>query len=125
VSYDAYIRSSTWAKIRQLRIKFDENKCQTCGNTENLEVHHVYDGPPDFNYLATLGKEKLLELITLCRICHEAITDGVRRRRHSHTKYPTFKKEQYGKNVQNSRDSSYADAQWPTLRPTKRVDQVP
>jgi len=35
-------------------------KCKSCGSTENLERHH-----PDYS--------KPLEIITLCRICHNKL----------------------------------------------------
>lgn len=80
--YSQYMVSATWAEKRQERLDVDGYCCQTCGSCEDLEVHHKYAGPPLFHYPYRLGKERLSDLITLCRHCHEAITDSVRRRKH-------------------------------------------
>jgi len=80
--YSKYMASEIWAEKRQQRLDVDGHCCQTCGCCEDLEVHHKYGGPPLFYYPYPLGKERLSDLITLCRHCHEAITDSVRRRKH-------------------------------------------
>lgn len=52
----------------------DNHKCQTCLSVEDLEVHHkTYE---------RLGDELPEDLITLCRECHHAITEVIRRRRY-------------------------------------------
>lgn len=143
MDYQTYINSSEWASLRAVRLDFDAHKCRTCGESENLEVHHVYRGPPDFLYPAKLGEETLADIITLCKFCHEAITDSVRRRRskthpplaivketslqlrevkpsnHPQLKGVGKKDEAY---IQNQRSSASVDAQCPTLRSVKRMD---
>lgn len=72
--YAKYINSETWRKKRQARLKMDGNKCRTCHSKERLEIHHVtYE---------RFGDEDLDDLITLCRQCHEAITNSIRDRRY-------------------------------------------
>lgn len=63
--YDEYIHSEAWSKKRQERLRIDGFKCQRCGATEKLEVHHV-----TYN---TLGNENMNDLITLCELCHTKI----------------------------------------------------
>ena len=138
MDYHAYINSSQWSNLRSIRIEFDNFKCRTCGNSEDLEVHHVYKGPPNFPYPANLGEETLADIITLCKFCHEAITDSVRRRREKFypslclidevilskreskkDSYPQLKGIENEKNIQNQRSEARAYAQFPTLRSTE------
>lgn len=123
MQYAEYIQSNQWKIIRKMRLKVDGYQCQTCGDNIDLEVHHKYAGPPHFKYAAILGKEKLEELITLCKICHEAITSCVRQKRYLVGNEPKLKGViTNGKNFPNKRDSTYANAQCPVIRPVKRVD---
>ena len=69
------MQSDKWKHKRLLRLKVDRFKCRTCSNTEDLEVHHV-------SY-QNLGNEDLEDLITLCKDCHNAITNVIRQRRYS------------------------------------------
>ena len=38
--YKAYVNSATWKKKREKRLKLDGYRCQHCGATARLEVHH-------------------------------------------------------------------------------------
>ena len=61
-------QSKEWRKIRQQRLAKDNFRCQNkhwWPATKNLHVHHC-------NY-NNLGNEKLSDLITLCRSCHNKI----------------------------------------------------
>jgi 5-methylcytosine-specific restriction endonuclease McrA len=64
--YEKYLKSPEWQKKRSERLKIDNYKCQRCGYSYCLQVHHLnYD---------TLGHEDVYkDLITLCRPCHEEI----------------------------------------------------
>ena len=65
VDYNKYMKSPEWAKKRKERLELDGYKCQMCGTTEKLEVHHIkYD---------TLGNENMDDLITLCEHCHTKV----------------------------------------------------
>lgn len=72
-SYEAYIKSPEWAERRQRRIEFDGGKCQTCGRTTDLQVHHR-----NYDHIGT--EEEFADLITLCSACHKRIHKG----RHFH-----------------------------------------
>ena len=64
--YYNYINSKEWAAKRTQRLNLDNYKCQKCGETRNLEVHHL-------NYIR-FGNENInTDLITLCRECHRQI----------------------------------------------------
>lgn len=41
----------------------DDNRCQECGSTEDLSVHHLIPRRES-------GTHKLCNLVTLCRSCH-------------------------------------------------------
>lgn len=72
--YRKYIQSEAWQRKREEVIRRDGGKCVLCDSTECLEVHHRnYD---------RLGNEDLADLTTLCRECHEIVTDMLRRRRY-------------------------------------------
>lgn len=73
--YEKYINSPEWKHKRLARLKLDKFRCRTCGSEEDLECHHV-----SYEYL---GNEPLSDLITLCKICHEAITSSIRERRYN------------------------------------------
>lgn len=66
--YKLYIESEDWARLRRQRFEIDRHECRTCGSKQQLEVHHV-------RYPTMLGHENVgLDLITLCHLCHEAIS---------------------------------------------------
>jgi hypothetical protein len=75
-SYGKYLHSRAWVVKRRERLALDDYRCRTCGvSTGPLEVHHVtYE---------RLGDENVeTDLITLCRGCHLAITESLKRRRY-------------------------------------------
>ena len=61
-----YLQSQKWRDKRSLVIQRDK-RCQLCGATSQLEVHHL-----SYKHLA---QEPLEELITLCRTCHQTRHD--------------------------------------------------
>lgn len=68
--YIEYIASKVWRKKRRRVFYRDKHKCQECGATRWLQVHHLT--------YKRLFREPLSDLITLCRDCHKAahgITD--------------------------------------------------
>ena len=129
MTYEEYIASSTWAK-RAARIhKRDRNQCQTCLSTENLEVHHkTYE---------RLFNEPDGDLITLCVICHEAITNSIRARRYDLREYhpqdvvrllPERIEINHGlpiPDIQDFRCCAPDPPQRPTGRSAERVDETP
>jgi 5-methylcytosine-specific restriction endonuclease McrA len=54
----------------------DSWRCQNCGTSENLQVHHI-------QARSKLGPDSLENLITLCAGCHEALhrNPGISRRK--------------------------------------------
>jgi len=73
--YEAYIASPEWNMKRAFVLKRDGRRCRLCGDGQRLEVHH-----PPFTY-DDLGNEPPGQLITLCRQCHEVVTNELHRRR--------------------------------------------
>jgi hypothetical protein len=76
-TYSEYLKSNHWHNLR-LRYYasklFTKNKrfpsgCHCCGFTGNLELHHR-----TYKYI---GKERLQDLIPLCRRCHQDTHDLV------------------------------------------------
>tara|TARA_R110000851_G_C12777594_1_gene534934 strand:+ start:47 stop:589 length:543 start_codon:yes stop_codon:yes gene_type:complete len=61
--YQSYLKTKEWYKIRNLSLKYSEYKCSRCGNSENLQTHHL-------NY-NNLGNEEISDLITVCNSCHK------------------------------------------------------
>lgn len=59
-----YYRSDTWEKIMKRKIKSTKGKCEICGSTDDLTVHHLIYNE---NWG---GKEKDSELLTCCCRCH-------------------------------------------------------
>ena len=65
-----YLLSVRWKIKRNAVFTRDDNTCQSCGSTEQLECHHI-----DYSML---GDEPLEHLITLCggsNGCHQKIHD--------------------------------------------------
>jgi hypothetical protein len=62
IAHREYLKSVTWQDIRQSVVDRDKNKCKQCGN-KGYDVHH--------KHYKNWGNEKLEDLITLCRACHE------------------------------------------------------
>lgn len=64
-NYNEYMQSSQWRQIRATMLS-KYGKCQLCGSTSNLEVHH--------NSYEHIGDEMnhLEDLVVLCRDCHSS-----------------------------------------------------
>lgn len=63
--YKLYMRSKEWLQLRQERMEQDNFKCTRCGCSDDLRVHHL-------NY-KRIYKERLSDLITLCKKCHSVV----------------------------------------------------
>jgi 5-methylcytosine-specific restriction endonuclease McrA len=75
MNYRKYLKSKLWKHIRRNVLRRDRWICASCGN-KATEVHHISYDP------ATLKGERLEELMSLCRECHEAVGNdmfGMRR----------------------------------------------
>jgi 5-methylcytosine-specific restriction endonuclease McrA len=59
-----------YAKLRKEILERDGWRCQNCGCSRNLDVHHI-------RRRSALGDDAETNLITLCRECHR-ILHGVR-----------------------------------------------
>ena len=82
--YDDYLRSGAWRALREQVFARDGGRCVLCNHAEDLEVHHrTYE---------RLGKENLNDLTTLCRQCHDVVTDHQRRQRYTTRDLPTHKR---------------------------------
>jgi 5-methylcytosine-specific restriction endonuclease McrA len=63
VSYDGYLRSAQWQRIRREALDWAWYRCQLCNDEGELHVHHrTYE---------RFGREHPADLIVLCRACHE------------------------------------------------------
>lgn len=57
-----YLKTDTWKTKRLKVLQRDRHHCRKCGTENDLEVHHLT--------YKRFGNEKLTDLITLCRNCH-------------------------------------------------------
>lgn len=63
--YDEYLKSSAWARRRQLVLKRAQGTCEGCGERPPVQVHHLtYEH---------VSNEYLFELVALCDQCHERL----------------------------------------------------
>lgn len=76
MDYNDYLLGPEWEEISNGIKKRDNYKCIRCGSPKSLQVHHLtYYGPGrtyrtvDANYL-----------VTLCKSCHTAVHDEMRRK---------------------------------------------
>ena len=61
--YINYIKSEKWAKKKQELFQEKGKKCELCGSTKHIHVHHLtYE---------RLYNELIIDLQPLCRSCHE------------------------------------------------------
>ena len=62
--YEEYLKTEHWLKTAYLARQRDGNECRYCASRKPpLQVHHLtYE---------RLGEERLSDVITLCRRCHE------------------------------------------------------
>jgi len=61
--YHKYLRSRWWRRRRLTAIADAGNKCESCGGTVGLHVHHIH--------YTRLYCEKKTDLKVLCQTCHE------------------------------------------------------
>ena len=57
------LRSGPYEELRQQVLRRDAWRCQLCGMTSNLEVHHQ-------QFRSQSGDDSERNLITLCAACH-------------------------------------------------------
>lgn len=62
--YKQYLRSNTWQAIRERILLRDNQRCQMCGSTKDLRVHHM-NSKYRFH-----EQEHPEQLIVLCENCH-------------------------------------------------------
>ncbi len=86
-NYYAAVNSPKWFnEIRPAVIQRDGGKCRFCGCTENLQVHHV-------RYQNDHGENDFFNmkyLVTLCRKCHQIVTDAVKEATNTKVEVPAF-----------------------------------
>ena len=58
-----YLQSDHWKELRSQILNRDNHQCILCQKETDLQVHH--------RTYARLFQEKLSDLVTLCRACHE------------------------------------------------------
>jgi len=69
LTYYEYLTTWEWTFKAKKRKNMDGNKCTLCGDRKRLAVHHLT--------YKNVGAEKLQELRTLCRTCHEDVHTDV------------------------------------------------
>jgi len=81
--YEAYLKSDKWAQIKLDIIQIRGEKCERCGEKEELHLHHLT--------YKRLFAEMPEDLELICRDCHKAehgITKRKRRRKPKDQKMP-------------------------------------
>ena len=70
IKYNNYLKSEWWKRLREGRLKRN-NKCQVCGSSYFLQIHH-------YNYeykYAGRGSKAMKHTKVLCRNCHKSFHD--------------------------------------------------
>ena len=65
INYQDYIKSDEWAARRRKYYATHKRECRACGSKKNLNLHH--------KTYARLGNEKDIDLVVLCRTCHNSL----------------------------------------------------
>jgi 5-methylcytosine-specific restriction endonuclease McrA len=63
VEYTQYINSIQWLAKRAQILKQRGNKCEECGTTQAIQVHHLH--------YRTFRHERPQDMKVLCKTCHE------------------------------------------------------
>lgn len=61
----AYMKTEQWAELKQTRLMIAQYKCECCGSTNRLHLHHV-------NY-ERLTQELIEDVAILCEECHNKL----------------------------------------------------
>jgi len=67
IAKQTYMQSPEWKVLKDQRLKLANHKCESCGSTSNLHLHHI-----DYS---TLGCEDISHVRILCKQCHQAQHD--------------------------------------------------
>jgi len=67
-----------WPKIREKVRARDQYKCQVCGALETTRQHDVHHKVPFRTFVDPLQANRLDNLSTLCRTCHQKVEQNVR-----------------------------------------------
>lgn len=104
--YDSYMNSPEWQEKRREVLEAAGFKCERCGTTENLTVHHL-------NY-ENLGDEDLADLEVLCTDCHpEADRDRESRVEDERLeREEEFEEERWNRRIEGWADARF-DYDWP------------
>ena len=63
--YQEYLKSKEWQETRRRVFKEYGYRCDQCGSTKNLHIHHItYEN---------LGEEGISDLVPLCAECHKRL----------------------------------------------------
>ena len=66
--YLKYLKSKKWATKKNIILAIKGHKCAICGDTENIDVHHLtYE---------RIFNEDIEDLEPVCRKCHKKIHSG-------------------------------------------------
>lgn len=65
MTYEKYLQTATWRRLRKNALRRAGYKCAICGETKNLHVHH--------NCYPKRGMEKPHDLCVLCKRCHNLV----------------------------------------------------
>ena len=82
-----FYHSQKWEKMREYILIRDKYKCQRCGETGILEVHHKIHLTPDNIEDGNISLNEN-NLITLCRDCHFAIHEEDKARGNKNNQKP-------------------------------------
>jgi hypothetical protein len=69
-TYKLYLNTEHWKEIRKKKLE-SKPICEMCKKEKATQVHHLYYN--DRNGKSILYKEKLSDLVSVCKKCHEKI----------------------------------------------------
>lgn len=129
MNYIEYIASADWKEKRLKRIEIDGYECRLCGSRETLEVHHK---PGSYKNIPNESIEN--DLTTLCKRCHDMVTNVIRADRYGTWVLPEV--EMIANNIETRKENYYGlagielqvdiidptdHAQWTDGRPGEQV----
>lgn len=70
MTYEKYLESDAWKKIRETRLSIDDYTCQCCGRKQSndlqLQTHHL-------TYRNLFRENPWTDVVSLCDNCHRGV----------------------------------------------------
>jgi len=85
--YKKYLQSDEWYQLKIDILEYRGHKCEKCGRTKNLHIHH--------KHYENIYNEEPEDLIILCGLCHAKAHGIIKEKKKKPKKKKVKKKKQF------------------------------